>query len=401
MQAIEQYVDSHPRITYRNLTRGVRLITEGGEVVGVETQAMIGGARRNIRARKVIMATGGFQAAKGANLQAHMPDLYAGFSAVLQYKQTQGSVATDGDGIDMLVAIGANRHPYAWVGPAGTQFHPLLAAQTVAFSNPINPGLARAFHMTTFSGPQPRLESRNFMIVNRYGDRIGPEDITGAQGAVFAPTISMQGTNTVHSHLMMLDNRPPFYLIINNQPLDTGRVAGADPEGAMSVDNLRLALQTAAGITTGPVANEVVTAPTIAGLVAAVSSPFTNFEAQVADYNYFVENNLDTQHGKAAARLNRSFIDGEDGPFFAVRIYPSSTTSFGGVRINDYMQVLQGNTDIPIPNVYAVGETSWRHYFGWNEQFRIMSASGIPLTFAAAMGHIAGIHAAEALAYMD
>ena len=95
-------------------------------------------------------------------------------------------------------------------------------------------------------------------------------------------------------------------------------------------------------------------------------------------YQEMCKNGVDDAFGKDASHL----IAYEDGPLYAVRVYPASWGTIGGCVTNDNFQVLNENGDV-IDNLFAVGEMSTARLFG-DYYF-----GGFSLGFYTAAGHIA------------
>jgi flavocytochrome c len=97
----------------RTGSKAIRLLTDGGNVVGVEVEDRFG-RKYNIRSKAVVLASGGFS----SNLERvakYRPE-YAGFSSTNQPGAT-------GDGLDLAVAVGAKLRDMDQI-----QIHPTQAA---------------------------------------------------------------------------------------------------------------------------------------------------------------------------------------------------------------------------------------------------------------------------------
>ena len=80
----------------------------------------------------------------------------------------------------------------------------------------------------------------------------------------------------------------------------------------------------------------------------------------------------------------------ETAPYYALKIYPKTMGTFGGVKTNDNFQVLRADGSI-INNLYAGGECANRILY--NQVYM----SGSAVQFAATSGRISGAHAAQNL----
>lgn len=113
-----------------------------------------------------------------------------------------------------------------------------------------------------------------------------------------------------------------------------------------------------------------------------------NLVASCEAYSSAVAAGQDEQFGKAAAFLAPI----EKAPFYAVKFYPTTFGSAGGVTTTDKGQVTTPDGSV-IAGLYAVGEMSNRYFY--NENY-ILAAS---LAMYSTMGHRAGAQAAaEAMA---
>ena len=72
----------------------------------------------------------------------------------------------------------------------------------------------------------------------------------------------------------------------------------------------------------------------------------------VERYNAFVDAGIDEDFGKPAEALVEKF---EDGPFYVAEVQPCTHMTYGGVRVDLGMHVLD-EADAPIEGLYAVGE---------------------------------------------
>ncbi len=91
-------------------------------------------------------------------------------------------------------------------------------------------------------------------------------------------------------------------------------------------------------------------AESLGALSKKTGLPRENLEATISQYNQFVETGIDAEFGNT--KLTNKV---KDGPFYAVLTYATSLISFGGLAVNEDLQVLD-NQNKPIPNLYAAGE---------------------------------------------
>jgi succinate dehydrogenase/fumarate reductase flavoprotein subunit len=81
-----------------------------------------------------------------------------------------------------------------------------------------------------------------------------------------------------------------------------------------------------------------------------INVPYQNLEKNVLLFNKSIDENCDTQFGRTVLEHKVA-----TAPFYALLVYAYSLISFGGIKVNEYLQVLcdDGTT---IKNCYAAGE---------------------------------------------
>ncbi len=96
--------------------------------------------------------------------------------------------------------------------------------------------------------------------------------------------------------------------------------------------------------------NAVWQANTIEELAEKTGLPLIALSSTVTQYNHFCETKSDLLFG-------RTYLDHpiKQAPFYAVLVYAYSLISFGGIEVNENLQVLIENKT-PIKNLYAAGE---------------------------------------------
>ncbi len=109
-------------------------------------------------------------------------------------------------------------------------------------------------------------------------------------------------------------------------------------------------------------------------------------KATIDEYNSF----CDKGHDEIFAKERRHLQALRTSPYYAVRCYPRFSTTFGGIKINYRMEVLNHN-DEPIPGLYAGGDTTG----GWEYDTYNNLLTGFASSFALNSGRIAGENAAR------
>lgn len=128
--------------------------------------------------------------------------------------------------------------------------------------------------------------------------------------------------------------------------------------------------------------DEAVKADTIDSLAEAMGAQST-LVATIKEYNEGVKSGAD-ELGK-----NQNFlVSVEKAPFYAIKLYPKTMGTFGGVKTNENYQVLREDGTV-IENLYAGGECANKVMY--NQVYM----SGSAVQFALTSGRIAGSHAAQ------
>lgn len=130
---------------------------------------------------------------------------------------------------------------------------------------------------------------------------------------------------------------------------------------------------------------EVVKADSYEELAKAMGVSEEVLAKTMADYNTGVK------AGKDALGKSSNFLVAiEKAPYYALKIYPKTMGTFGGVKTNENFQVLREDGSI-INNLYAGGECANRIMY--NQVYM----SGSAVQFAATSGRISGAHAAQSI----
>ena len=128
----------------------------------------------------------------------------------------------------------------------------------------------------------------------------------------------------------------------------------------------------------------IVKGETIADLAREMHVYTANLEKSYADYSAAVAAGEDAAFGKAAAFLKP--ID--KAPFYAVKVYPTTFGSAGGVTTTEDGRVTRQDGTV-IEGLYAAGEMSNRYFY--NENYILAASLGLYST----MGRRAGTAAAQ------
>jgi hypothetical protein len=207
------------------------------------------------------------------------------------------------------------------------------------------------------------------------------------------PTVAGFEFAMTNCRILVRRNKGPYYFIYDSTPRSvtvpaSGFMGSTNPNAGTY--DIPASLEVGAALT-GSNAGEVVKGATLAELATAMGltgQAATDFVAEVTKYNGFIDGNSDTDFNKTGAALD---VAGKvvTGPFYAVKLYPYTWGSMGGVVTNELGQVLHKDSNAPIPNLYAVGETSNRDFY--NQVY----AGGASLALYSTVSYLAGEHAAS------
>ncbi|HOX32756.1 MAG TPA: FAD-binding protein [Spirochaetales bacterium] len=333
-------------------TRAERLITEGGKVVGVLARGD-DGTRVTVRAKAVIVATGGF----GGN-----KEMLRRYTHSDKYYLT-GLATNTGDGITMALATGAALSPE--LSPQLTEF----AASTVLDYN------SYFMKYMNYGG---------LLQVNREGKRFMDESLCASQPLAKGAT----AIRTAES----------FFVVLDQATLDTLEAKGFPglfgPEKTkelMKSINWRsralvpfktikqeMADAIAAGV--------AFKADDIAGLEKAAGFAPGAFVATVERYRAAAAKGADDEFYKEPFWLKPI----EKAPYYAVRMEPAIFGTIGGIKVNERIEALdeEGNA---IPGLFVAGQDGGGMY-----GYPYYEIVGVSQGYAYNSGRIAGENAAAA-----
>jgi len=293
-------------------SRGVRLLTEDGNVTGVELQTPQG--RQSVYADAVVLATGGFE---------YDPDLVRDF---LRGPLTTpvGAPSNAGDGLRMVMRIGAQlgNMREAWWSPI------------VSF-----PGRRRDGGRNALLSARERALPGSIMV-NRHGHRFANEAANyNALGGAFH--------RLDESRLDYLN--VPAYMIFDQSTVDRYGAFGTVPGGEMP--------------------QWVTRAETLAGLAEAFGLPAAELRATVERFNDNARAGVDPDFARGQSAYDR-FPGGrqsrepdspfttlgpvEKPPFYGARVAISALGTKGGPRTDREGRVLDVDGDV-IRGLYAAG----------------------------------------------
>jgi fumarate reductase flavoprotein subunit len=334
------------QILYR--TRAEKLLTDTtGAVTGVAVKSE--GFKRMLRAKKVIIATGGYSSNKEL-MHKYCPQYDVSNIDKLSVKGTHpgdrirwvGQMHT-GDGIQMAFEIGAASDGLGILLMNGPNF----VAGNHAWMLAMNAGAIR---------------------VNSNGERFAAENL--------GPFVSDNTTLRQPGQVMfsIFDDAFKHHIIKNG----FGPISGNKYRHEASGIEQDLKAAIARG--------SCYAADSWDEIANWIGAPPENLEATIKEYNSFCKKGHDDLFTKDAMFLKAI----KTPPYYACRCYPGFLVTIGGIKINERMEVLKPDFT-PIPGLYAVGITTG----GWSGSTYNIGLPGTGCGFPVYGGRIAGENAAN------
>jgi fumarate reductase flavoprotein subunit len=338
--------ESGVQILYR--TRAEKLLTDKtGAVTGVAVKSE--GLKQTLRAKKVIIATGGYSSNKEL-MQKYCP----------QY---------DVSNIDKLSVKGT--HPgdrIRWVGQMHTGDGIQMAFEIGAASDGLGNMLMNGPNFVAGNHAWILAMSAAAIRVNSNGERFAAENL--------GPFVSDNTTIRQPGQVMfsIFDNAFKENIINNG----FGGISGGKYRHEASGIEQDLKAAIARG--------SCYVSDSLADIGKWIGAPPSNLEATVKEYNSFCKKGHDDLFAKDAMFLKAI----KTPPYYACRCYPGFLVTIGGIKINERMEVLRPDFT-PIPNLYAVGITTG----GWSGSTYNIGLPGAGCGFPVYGGRIAGENAAS------
>ncbi len=282
------------------------LTDETGRVCGVVS--LDPGGETEVRARAVVLATGGFGSSDG-KLQR-----YGGFFDV-ERPVTRFSVPSDtGDAIDMLRELGVEpNEERMFISLFGPAHHPYSYSLYRALEHPSN------------------------LSVNLNGERWQNE---------------MGGLGEGRFHIAGSPREVAWGIFTQDNLDEIFREFLSDPTLSDEYDcyeRYQEDLDREAAYKKPPVCK----ADTLSELAKKIGAPPAALEHTVAEYNRFCREGRDAQFGKDAAYLRPR----AHGPYYAIYGQRFSECAMGGLMVNDRCEVLD-SAGAPIPGLYGAGDAT-------------------------------------------
>ncbi|MEF2968458.1 FAD-dependent oxidoreductase [Paenibacillus sp. M1] len=173
-------------------------------------------------------------------------------------------------------------------------------------------------------------------------------------------------------------NENQHYAIVTNKVAENGQVW-------MVIDSGEANAETVKTLESVLPNEEVATGGTIAELAAAMQVPEAALVKTMETFNAGAASGKDA-FGKETATL----VAVNKGPFYAIKYYPQTMGTFGGVKVDEHYRVVREDGSV-INNLYAGGEAANRYLY--NQVYM----SGSAVQYALTSGRLSGEHAAKAI----
>ncbi len=340
-------------------TTAKRLIVENGKVAGVEATDAAGNVHI-IRAKKVIIATGGFAANKEMLAQ------YVFYSSALGMVEPiwlRGPVndGRTGDGINMARLVGA--------GVAG-----MHAVAGNAPYLPDNPPINQ------FSGPDELKQGRCALAQPwLWVDHTGRRFFNESRGSVF-----------VDVYNAMTSAGGVSYTIFDQEKMDRMINQGAVlPFNAIVLAGVPLkSLPKTWEI--GMQRGWAFKADSIKELAQQIGVPPENLLDTMKKVNSYAEKGVDPEFGRKKEHLEKFNL--KKGPYYALKAIRAFFLTLGGVTVTPQFEAKTPQGDV-IPNLYVVGQDIGGLY----DSSYDLRCEGSASSFAMTSGRLAALNAAKAI----
>lgn len=340
-------------------TTAKRLIVENGKVAGVEATDAAGNVHI-IRAKKVIIATGGFAANKEMLAQYVFDSSALGMVEPIWLRGPVNDGRT-GDGINMARLVGA--------GVAG-----MHAVAGNAPYLPDNPPINQ------FSGPDELKQGRCALAQPwLWVDHTGRRFFNESRGSVF-----------VDVYNAMTSAGGVSYTIFDQEKMDQMINQGAVlPFNAIVLAGVPLkSLPKTWEI--GMQRGWAFKADSIKELAQQIGVPPENLLDTMKKVNSYAEKGVDPEFGRKKEHLEKFNL--KKGPYYALKAIRAFFLTLGGVTVTPQFEAKTPQGDV-IPNLYVVGQDIGGLY----DSSYDLRCEGSASSFAMTSGRLAALNAAKAI----
>jgi fumarate reductase flavoprotein subunit len=338
------------RVQLLTRTPAKRILTSAtGEITGV--LAVTKGKGLTITTNCVIIATGGYGGNKEL-LKKYCPDYRDNMEG--------GGIPHSGDGLAMATGIGAATEGLGilhMVGPYASTSMPLKLG----------------VHPNIISIPLMAVAQEPYTIwVNKRGVRFADEN-TGYNIFEIANAVIRQPDNVCFTLLdqKMIQTITEQGLILGRYTLEQQRtkLTGLERQLKAQADKGRLKISDSWD-----------------EIAEWIGADHIVLKTTIEEYNAACDQGYDAIFAKERAFL----VPLRTPPYYAIRCRADFHNTFGGIKINEHMEVLD-KQDNPIPGLYAAGVDTG----GWETETYCVALTGSAFGFAVNSGRIAGENAAK------
>jgi flavocytochrome c len=294
----------HPNIRFQWATVAEDLIIHNGRVTGVRVQDLRRRTRQDLRARNVIVATGGFQSNLKTVLQ-NWPSALPRPTRLL----VGAAHSAMGSGLDLARRVNGN------VSRLDHQWNYVLG-----LPDPRDPSRTRGLAAFNFNAIWVNAEGKRF--TQEFGDeKLGLRALLNQPGGTYWNVFDEKGKGGFSITLAGWENLGEVRRLVYETP----------------------------GV--------VVTADSLDQLAAAMRVPASNLRATVSRYNELTTQGIDVDFQAFGEKTFPKPRPIDTSPFYAAQFFPITRKSMGGIDVDVDCRVLD-KSGRAIPGLFAVGEVT-------------------------------------------
>ena len=340
-------------------TTAKRLIVENGKVAGVEATDAAGNVHI-IRAKKVIIATGGFAANKEMLAQYVFDSSALGMVEPIWLRGPVNDGRT-GDGINMARLVGA--------GVAG-----MHAVAGNAPYLPDNPPINQ------FSGPDELKQGRCALAQPwLWVDHTGRRFFNESRGSVFVDVYNAM-TSAGGVSYTIFDQEKMDRMINQGAVLPFNAIVLAGVPLKSLPKTWEIGMQRGWAFKAG----------SIKELAQQIGVPPENLLDTMKKVNSYAEKGVDPEFGRKKEHLEKFNL--KKGPYYALKAIRAFFLTLGGVTVTPQFEAKTPQGDV-IPNLYVVGQDIGGLY----DSSYDLRCEGSASSFAMTSGRLAALNAAKAI----
>jgi predicted oxidoreductase len=329
----------HANVRFQWATLAEDLIIRNGRVSGVRVRDLRRGTRHDLRARNVIVATGGFQSNLNTVL-ANWPSELPRPSRLL----VGAAHSATGSGHDLVRRVNGrvSRLDHQW-------------NYVLGLPDPRDPSRTRGVAAFNFNAIWVNADGKRF--TQEFGDeKLGLRALLNQPGGTYWSVFDEKGRDGFSITLAGYENLGEVRRLVYDTP------------------------------------GTVVTAESLDTLAAAIRVPPANLRATISRYNELTIQGIDVDFQAFGEKTSPKPKPIDTPPFYAAQFFPLTRKSMGGIDVNMECRVLDKSGRV-IPGLFAVGEVTG--FGGINGKAAL---EGTFLGPGIYMGRIAGRRIAQDLA---